>query len=124
MSEHIENDDCEKTKSRLSKLIDDTVSIVQSRVMDVVIDDEIERKVKAVVQQLLEYTAEKDPRFRSSEILSVGSYKENTKILEPDEFDFLVVMDELSKPGVISIVKDDALPCYTYFGSSRRSSGL
>ncbi|CAG2186779.1 unnamed protein product [Mytilus edulis] len=59
-------------------------------------------------------TAEKDPRFRSSEILSVGSYKENTKILEPDEFDFLVVMDELSKPGVISIVKDDALPCYTY----------
>lgn len=114
MSEHIENDDCERTKSRLSKLIDDTVSIVQSRVRDVVIDDEIERKVKAVVQQLLEYTGEKDPRFRSSEILSVGSYKENTKILEPDEFDFLVVMDELSKPGVISMVKDDALPCYTY----------
>ncbi|CAC5368273.1 unnamed protein product [Mytilus coruscus] len=115
MSEHMENDDCEKDKSRLSKLIDDTVSIVQSKVRDSVIDGEIERKVKAVVQQLLEYTAEKDPRFKSSEILSVGSYKEKTKILEPDEFDFLVIMDELSKPGVISIVKDDALPCYAYF---------
>ncbi|CAC5422773.1 unnamed protein product [Mytilus coruscus] len=114
MSQPMENDDSVKDTSKLSKLIDDTVSIVQIQVGEHAINREIEMKVKDVVKEVLLYTKKKDFRFKSSEIISVGSYKEKTKILATDEFDFLVVIDELSKPGAISIVKDDAPPGFAY----------
>lgn len=114
MLQHMENEYSVKDSSNLSKLIDDIVSIVHIKVQDDAINREIEMKVRAVVNEVLFYTKKKDLRFKSSEIISVGSYKEKTKIIAPDEFDFLVVIDELSKPGAISVVKDDAPPGFTY----------
>lgn len=114
MLQHMENEYSVKDSSNLSKLIDDIVSIVQIKVQDDAINREIEMKVRDVVNEVLFYTKKKDLRFKSSEIISVGSYKEKTKIIAPDEFDFLVVIDELSKPGAISVVKDDATPGFTY----------
>jgi len=44
-------------------------------------------------------------RFSIAEIVNAGSYFEQTKIKHPDEFDFMVVVKELSEPESIEISK-------------------
>ncbi|XP_060580561.1 uncharacterized protein LOC132737314 [Ruditapes philippinarum] len=44
-----------------------------------------------------------NPLYKVSELIPVGSYAEGTKIIRADEFDFLAVIEELSKPDVIKI---------------------
>ena len=65
--------------------------------------------LESAVQELVEIIVEKvgkiDDRFKCSQVLAVGSHKEGTKIIQPDEFDFLAVIDELSKPEVVQAVK-------------------
>ena len=48
----------------------------------------------------------------ASELLKVGSFHEGTKILQPDEFDFLVVIGELSRPGVTEADIAESEPGY------------
>ena len=45
--------------------------------------------------------------YKVSELIPVGSYAEGTKIIQPDEFDYLAVIEEFSKPDVITIVADE-----------------
>ena len=44
-----------------------------------------------------------EPLFRCSELIQVGSFAEGTKIYKPDEFDFLAVVDVLSKDETVSV---------------------
>jgi hypothetical protein len=44
-----------------------------------------------------------NPLYKVSELIPVGSYAEGTKIIHADEFDYLAVIEELSKPDVIEI---------------------
>jgi hypothetical protein len=44
-----------------------------------------------------------NPLYKVSELIPVGSYAEGTKIIRADEFDYLAVIEELSKPDVIEI---------------------
>ncbi|XP_060574787.1 uncharacterized protein LOC132732393 [Ruditapes philippinarum] len=44
-----------------------------------------------------------NPLYKVSELIPVGSYAEGTKIIQADEFDYLAVIEELSKPDVIKI---------------------
>ncbi|XP_053378829.1 uncharacterized protein LOC123526332 isoform X2 [Mercenaria mercenaria] len=41
--------------------------------------------------------------FKLSELIHAGSYAEGTKIIHPDEFDFLAVIDDLSQPDSVII---------------------
>ena len=62
------------------------------------------------IQTLLDEVAVDRPEFKVSEILKVGSYSEDTKIITPNEFDFLAVIDELSKPDVVKVIAKDNIP--------------
>ncbi|XP_053405469.1 uncharacterized protein LOC128558964 [Mercenaria mercenaria] len=74
--------------------------------------EEIAEAIYACVERIMCDVVKEEPRFRSSDIIKVGSFYEGTKILEPNEFDFLVVIDELSKPGAVSVVTEDIRPGY------------
>ena len=63
---------------------------------------EIEKTVRNLVQEIAEGIAEKDPLFRSTVIQS-GSFYEDLKVEGPNEFDFMICLEELSLPGVCEI---------------------
>ncbi|KAH3787646.1 hypothetical protein DPMN_165773 [Dreissena polymorpha] len=83
--------------------------------------EQIAEVVYRSVYVILEKVRELEPRFTVSEILKVGSYFEGTKINEIDEFDFLVVIKELSKPGAIHINKE---PDVSFKGAIYSGPGL
>jgi hypothetical protein len=51
----------------------------------------------------LDGVEEINPLFKVKELIGVGSYAEGTKIIEPNEFDYLAVIDDFSKPGLLKI---------------------
>ena len=63
----------------------------------------IQRAVRKNIDIILAELADKEQLFKVSEVIQVGSYAEGTKILEPDEFDFLVVIEDLSIPGATAV---------------------
>lgn len=63
---------------------------------------EIEETVRYLVQEIAESIAEKDPLFTNT-ILQSGSFYEDLKVEGPDEFDFMICLEELSTPGVCAI---------------------
>lgn len=71
--------------------------------------EQIAECVYRCVEKILIDTAKEDGRFQYSEILKVGSFYEGTKVIEPNEFDFLVVIEELSQPGAITVAKEGIL---------------
>ena len=62
----------------------------------------IEETVRYLVQEIAESIAEKDPLFTNT-ILQSGSLYEDLKVQGPDEFDFMICLEELSTPGVCAI---------------------
>ena len=65
---------------------------------------EIEERIVSLVQEVSNYIGREDPLFKNFVIPS-GSYFEDLKVEGPDEFDFMVCLERLSKPGVC-VVKD------------------
>ena len=65
--------------------------------------EEIEKAVRNVVDQIGQLIGEEDPLFRNR-ILTSGSFYENLKVEKPDEFDFMVCLEDLSAPGLCRIV--------------------
>lgn len=63
----------------------------------------IQTAVEMSVQNILDKAHAVLPLYTVSELLLVGSYAEGTKILDPDEFDFLAIIEDLSQPGAISV---------------------
>ncbi|KAL4218232.1 hypothetical protein ACF0H5_022968 [Mactra antiquata] len=66
----------------------------------------VSRSVRRLVQKFVDEVGHVDSRFKSSEILSVGGFYEGTKVGKADEFDYLVIIDELSAPGVLKANTD------------------
>ena len=64
-------------------------------------------KIQEAVAENLKYFLKEveklEPLFCVSELIQVGSFAEGTKINKPDEFDFLAVVDVLSKEGTIVV---------------------
>ena len=60
-----------------------------------------QRKIEAlncwepIVKEILEYVKTNDDRFSALQILPTGSYYERAKVKEPDEFDLMLIMDNL-----------------------------
>ena len=63
---------------------------------------EIEETVRNLVQEIAEDIAGKDPLFTNTVIQS-GSFYEDLKVEGPNEFDFMICLEELSLPGVCEI---------------------
>ena len=63
------------------------------------IKDAVEKQIKILAQSVNEV----DSRLTIGDIILVGSAKENTQIMKPCEFDFILTLDVLSKPGAVSI---------------------
>ena len=61
--------------------------------------------INKYIQELLSQVGQDYPEFKVSELLQVGSFKEGTKIISPNEFDYLAVIESLSKPGCICVQK-------------------
>ncbi|XP_045207051.2 uncharacterized protein LOC123559378 [Mercenaria mercenaria] len=100
-----ENTDQTGTGDNLSCFIQDTVLSLQENVRcEKAV--KLQKAVAACINFFLVEVTKEEPMFKSAELIQVGSFAEGTKILEPDEFDFLVVIDELSKPGAVAIDND------------------
>ena len=65
------------------------------------IREAVERKVRNIAKTVEEIS----PRFMISEVVLVGSAKEGTQIIRPEEYDFLLILGTLSQPGVLEIKK-------------------
>ena len=63
---------------------------------------EIEETVRNLVEEIAETIAQKEPLFQST-VLQSGSFYEGLKVEGPNEFDFMICLEELSKPGVCEI---------------------
>lgn len=66
----------------------------------------IQKAVAENIQYFLTEVEKLEPVFRVSDLIQVGSYAEGTKINKPDEFDFLAVVDALSKEGTVMISRN------------------
>ena len=83
----------EWTESRLNTIL--------NRVTNKIVQLRRDRKTEAlkcwepIVNGILEYVQTKDRRFRALHIFPTGSYYERAKVKEPDEFDLMLVMDNL-----------------------------
>ena len=60
----------------------------------------ISKMVEDYVQSLMDKAAEMDPRF-NGELLHYGSSAEGTKILSPDEFDFMLILKHFNEKNHI-----------------------
>ena len=68
---------------------------------------DIEIAITEFIKDVTALIEETTPQLKVSEIILVGGYQEGTKIYDADEFDFLVVIEDLSKPGLFTIEKDE-----------------
>ena len=74
-----------------------------------------ERKTEAlkswepIVKNILDRVKAKDKRFASLQTFPHGGYYERTKVKEPDEFDLMLVMDNLELQGGYDSDEDDGL---------------
>ena len=79
-------------------------------------DQEI-KDIRAAVQETVSLLAktigEIDPRLKIQEVIPVGSAKEGTQIIRPCEFDYILLLDVLSMPGVVSFESVDEIE-YVY----------
>ncbi|CAC5418123.1 unnamed protein product [Mytilus coruscus] len=67
---------------------------------------EIKRVIIHIVKDFIPTTIKAlNPRFTVLEVINAGSYFEHTKVKNSDEFDFMVVVRELSTPVSVKIQK-------------------
>ena len=59
----------------------------------------IEKRIRSLVDEISVYIGRKDPLFKNFVIPS-GSFYEDLKVEGPDEFDFMICLEQLSSPGV------------------------
>lgn len=69
------------------------------------LEDVVTVVIKLFLPKALEMIPDCYERFTVQEICNAGSYFEKTKIKAPDEYDFMVVVKELSEPGAIKVEK-------------------
>ena len=88
-----------------SKKLDLNIKFSSQEIID------IYNAVKKMINNLAETIGEIDARLSIGEVISVGSAREGTQIIRPCEYDFILTLDVLSKPGTVSITQansDDA----------------
>lgn len=77
----------------------------------------VEEMIERIISKFSDYDDYDDSRrvFEVSQKYLVGSMSEETRIIEPSEFDFLVVLKKLSVPGALDIIFiDNEKDCKKY----------
>ena len=69
--------------------------------------NDIRAAVMKQVNLIAQRIHEVDSRLKIQEVLPVGSAREGTQIVRPCEYDFILILDALSKPGAVKIVPED-----------------
>ena len=64
---------------------------------------DIREAAKEQVKHIVQRIGEIEPRLEIAEIIPVGSARERTQVMRPCEYDFIIMLDRLSKPGCISL---------------------
>ena len=85
----------------LNELFDKEVDIKKNFSDQEILD--IQTAVHQMMTLLTETIGEIDPRFKLREVIPVGSARERTQIVRPCEYDFILIIDALSKPGAVSL---------------------
>ena len=67
------------------------------------IREAVVKQVHLIAQRIYEI----DSRLRTQEVLLVGSAREGTQIIRPCEYDFILILDALSKRGAVTIIPED-----------------
>ncbi|CAC5360898.1 unnamed protein product [Mytilus coruscus] len=62
---------------------------------------EITSSVYEIVNRVMAKVSEHDNRFTFSEIVKLGSIAEGTKLVEPNEFDYLCILKDFSNPDMV-----------------------
>lgn len=62
---------------------------------------EIYSSVHEIVNRILQKVSEHDERFTFDEIIKLGSIAEGTKLIEPNEFDYLCILKDFSNPDIV-----------------------
>lgn len=65
--------------------------------------DHIYAATKQIVQQVMDEIGRRKPYLSIKEVISVGSFEEGTKNCSPNEFDFMVCFDFLSRKETVQI---------------------
>ena len=68
---------------------------------------DIRSAVNEKVNEIADMIFELDSRLKIREVILVGSAGEGNQIIRPCESDFILVLDELSKPGAVTMVPKD-----------------
>ncbi|XP_053378832.1 uncharacterized protein LOC123526334 isoform X2 [Mercenaria mercenaria] len=97
----------EEDDTKLSQLIDGVVTSIQTGTK-CERANQIHNAVEVHLKTWLDEVEKLNPLFKVSELIQVGSYAEGTKIIQPDEFDFLAVIEDLSKPNSVSVDKSES----------------
>ena len=63
----------------------------------------VKKQVNLIVKRIYEI----DSRLKIQDVLLVGSAREGTQIIRPCEYDFILALEALSKPGTVSITPED-----------------
>ena len=66
--------------------------------------NDIHASVKQQVTLLAKTIEEIDSRLKIEEVIPVGSAREETQIIRPCEFDYILILEALSKPGAVSLI--------------------
>ena len=69
--------------------------------------EDIRSAVTEKVNQIANTLHEIDSRLKIREVILAGSAREGTQIIRPSEFDYILVLDLLSRPGAVTIMPAD-----------------
>lgn len=64
---------------------------------------DIEAGIRTIIKDILESIKETVPTFEMSDVIPTGSFYEGTKIGAPDEFDFMIVLKQLTGPDKLNL---------------------
>ena len=85
----------------IGKMSEQNLNTILNRFTANIVQLRQQRKIEAlncwepIVKEILEYVKTNDDRFSALQILPTGSYYERAKVKEPDEFDLMLIMDNL-----------------------------
>ena len=90
----------------LSKYVDDTIKNELTFKQSNEEVKSIEKAVNSMVDCIMDEVVAIDERFEMLRKVPVGSMAEGTRIVNPDEFDFMIVLKTLSQAGVIKVRRE------------------
>ena len=87
----------------LSKYVDDTIRHELTFKQSNEEVRSIKKAVNSMVDCIMDEVVAIDERFKMLRKVPVGSMAEGMRIVNPDRFDFMIVLKSLSRPGVIEV---------------------